>query len=160
MVKYLTINTKSHTFKQTSKPVLDRKSSKHTNRLNLKTQQTTYKEAKKQGELFYPQNDNYLSSAKSMSAQNLPPSVFQMLERNVGKKVRVIVDPAYGFEGTLEAITQEPPGIWISEVDTIVLRVTLAQPAPQVSSKEETGDLYLNLKSIQRIEVLQQIKNK
>ena len=95
-----------------------------------------------------------------MPAQNLPPSVFQMLERNVGKKIRVIVDPTYGFEGTLEAVTQEPSGIWLSEADAIVLRATLAQPIPQVSSKEETGDLYLNLKTIQRIEVLQQIKNK
>jgi hypothetical protein len=79
-----------------------------------------------------------------------------MLERNVGKKVRVIIDPAYGFEGTLEAVTQEPAGIWISEVDAIILRATLAQPIPQVVSREETGELYLNLNTIQRIEVLQQ----
>jgi hypothetical protein len=95
-----------------------------------------------------------------MPVQNLPPSVFQMLERNVGKKVRVIMDSAYGFEGTLEAITQDPAGIWLSEVDTIVLRTTLAQPIPQVASREETNDLYLNLKSVQSVEVLQQPKNK
>jgi hypothetical protein len=83
-----------------------------------------------------------------------------MLERNVGKKVRVIMDSAYGFEGTLEAITQDPAGIWLSEVDAIVLRATLAQPIPQVSSREETNDLYLNLKSVQSVEVLQQPKNK
>jgi small nuclear ribonucleoprotein (snRNP)-like protein len=45
-----------------------------------------------------------------MPAQDLPPSIFQMLERNVGKKVRVILDSAYGFEGTLEAVTQEIAG--------------------------------------------------
>jgi predicted aconitase with swiveling domain len=83
-----------------------------------------------------------------------------MLERNVGKKVRVIMDSAYGFEGTLEAVTQAPAGIWISEVDTIVLRSTLAQSIPQVASREEAGDLYLNLNSIQRIEVLQQTQNR
>ncbi|MGD6809963.1 MAG: hypothetical protein ACQCN3_09725 [Candidatus Bathyarchaeia archaeon] len=89
-----------------------------------------------------------------MPAQDLPPSIFQMLERNVGKKVRVILDSAYGFEGTLEAVTQEIAGIWLSGVDAIVLRSTLAQPIPQVASREETGDLYLHLNSIQRIEIL------
>jgi hypothetical protein len=106
------------------------------------------------GELFYAQNDNYVNSAKPMPAQDLPPSIFHMLERNVGKKVRVILDPAYGFEGILEAVTQEPAGIWLSSVDSIVLRSTLAQPIPQVASREESGDLYLNLNQIQRIEVL------
>ncbi|XHH08116.1 MAG: hypothetical protein ACFCUE_11145 [Candidatus Bathyarchaeia archaeon] len=95
-----------------------------------------------------------------MPAQDLPPSIFQMLERNVGKKVRVIMDPAYGFEGTLEAVTQQPAGIWLSGVDSIVLRSTLAQPIPQVASREETGDLYLHLNSIQRIEVLHETPNR
>jgi hypothetical protein len=95
-----------------------------------------------------------------MPAQNLPPSVFQMLERNIGKKIRVTMEPAYGYEGTLEAVTQDPAGVWLSEVDAIVLRSTLAQPIPQVASSEEAGDLYLNLKTIQRVEVLQQTQNK
>ena len=95
-----------------------------------------------------------------MPAQDLPPSIFHMLERNVGKKVRVITDSDYGFEGTLEAITQEPAGIWLSEVDTIVLRSTLVQPVPQVASREAAGDLYLSLNSVQRIEVLQQTQNR
>jgi hypothetical protein len=95
-----------------------------------------------------------------MPAQNLPPSVFQMLERNVGKKVRVVMDSAYGFEGTLEAVTQDPAGVWLSEVDAIVLRATLAQPIPQVASREESNDVYLNLKTVQSVEILQQPKNK
>jgi hypothetical protein len=95
-----------------------------------------------------------------MPAQDLPPSIFHMLERNVGKKVRVIMDSAYGFEGTLEAVTQEPAGIWISKVDAIVLRSTLTQSIPQVVSREEAGDLYLNLNSAQRIEILQQTQNR
>ena len=41
----------------------------------------------------------------AMSERDLPPSIFHMLERNVGKKIRVIIDPAYGFEGTLAAAT-------------------------------------------------------
>jgi hypothetical protein len=44
-----------------------------------------------------------------------------MLERNVGKKIRVILDPAYGFEGTLSAVTHEPSGIWLSDAEAIVL---------------------------------------
>jgi predicted aconitase with swiveling domain len=95
-----------------------------------------------------------------MSTKNLPSSVFQMFERNVGKKVRVIMESTYGYEGILEAVTQEPAGIWLSEADAIVLRATLAQPIPQISSREEAGDVYLNLKAIQRVEVLQQTQNK
>ncbi|MDR1992648.1 MAG: hypothetical protein LBQ98_04000 [Nitrososphaerota archaeon] len=90
-----------------------------------------------------------------MPEQELPPSIFYMLERSVGKKIRVILDPSYGFEGTLAAVTQTPlSGIWLSEAEVIVLRSTMAQPIPQVASREEKGDLYLNLNSVQRIEVL------
>ena len=77
-----------------------------------------------------------------------------MLERNIGKRLRIIVDPAYGFEGTLIAVTQEPAGIWISDVEAVVLRATIAQPVPQVASREERGDIFLNLNSVQRMEVI------
>ncbi|MCL2172218.1 MAG: hypothetical protein LBH62_07660 [Nitrososphaerota archaeon] len=83
-----------------------------------------------------------------------------MFERNVGKKVRAIIDSTYGFEGILEAVTQEPAGIWLSEVEAIVLRTTLAQPIPQIASREETGDMYLPLNAIQRVEILQQTQNR
>jgi hypothetical protein len=89
-----------------------------------------------------------------MPEQQLPPSIFHMLERNVGKKVRAVLDPAYGYEGILAAVTQSPAGIWLSETETIVLRSTMAQPVPQVASREESGDLFLNLNTVQRIEVL------
>ena len=89
-----------------------------------------------------------------MSERDLPPSIFHMLERNVGKKIRVIIDPAYGFEGNLVAVTQEPAGIWLSEAEAIVLRTTMAQPIPQVTSREERSEIFLHLNSVQRIEVL------
>jgi hypothetical protein len=89
-----------------------------------------------------------------MPEQDLPLSIFHMLERNVGKKIRVIIDPAYGFEGTLAAVTHEPSGIWLSEAEAIVLRSTIAQPIPQVASREERSELFLHLNSVQRIEVL------
>jgi hypothetical protein len=77
-----------------------------------------------------------------------------MLEKNVGNQVRVILDPAYGFEGTLVAITSEPAGIWLSDAEAIILRATIAQPIPQVASREEASEIFLHLDSVQRIEVL------
>ena len=77
-----------------------------------------------------------------------------MLERNVGKKIRVIVDPTYGFEGTLVAVTHEPSGIWLSDAEAITLRSTIAQPIPQVASREDRSELFLHLNSVQRLEVL------
>jgi len=89
-----------------------------------------------------------------MPEQELPPSIFHMLERNVGKRIRAVLDPAYGYEGTLVAVTQQPAGIWLEDAEAIVLRSTMAQPVPQVASREESGDLLLNLITVQRIEVL------
>ena len=90
----------------------------------------------------------------SMPEQELPPSIFHMLERNVGKKIRVVLEPSYGFEGTLVAVTQQPSGIWLAEAEAIVLRTTMAQPIPQVASREERSELFLHLNSVQRIEVI------
>ena len=72
----------------------------------------------------------------------------------MGNQVRVILDPAYGFEGTLMAVTLEPPGIWLSDAEAIVLRATIAQPIPQVASREEKSEIFVHLNSVQRIEVL------
>jgi len=89
-----------------------------------------------------------------MPEQSLPPTIFHMLEKNVGNQVRVILDPAYGFEGTLVAITREPAGIWLSDAEAIILRATIAQPIPQVASREERSEVFVHLNSVQRIEVL------
>jgi predicted aconitase with swiveling domain len=77
-----------------------------------------------------------------------------MLEKNMGNQVRVILDPAYGLEGTLVAVTREPAGIWLSDAEAIVLRATIAQPIPQVASREEKSEIFVHLNSVQRIEVL------
>lgn len=95
-----------------------------------------------------------------MPEQELPPSIFQMLERNVGKKILVILDPAYGFEGILVSVTSEPPVIWLSEAEAVVLRSTIAQPIPQIASREERSEIFLNLNAIQRIEVLHTIASR
>jgi hypothetical protein len=89
-----------------------------------------------------------------MPEQSLPPTIFHMLEKNVGNQIRVILDPAYGFEGTLTAVTSEPAGIWLSDAEAIVLRATIAQPIPQVASREERSEIFVHLNSVQRIEVL------
>ena len=89
-----------------------------------------------------------------MSEGGLPPTVFHMLEKNVGKRIVTILDPSYGFEGVLTAVTRDPPGIWLSDADAIILRATIAQPIPQVVGKENRSEVFINLNSVQRIEVL------
>jgi hypothetical protein len=89
-----------------------------------------------------------------MPEQDIPPTIFHMLEKNVGNKIRVILDAAYGFEGTLAAVTREPAGIWLSESEAIILRATIAQPIPQVASREERSEIFVHLNAVQRIEVL------
>ena len=89
-----------------------------------------------------------------MPEQEFPLSIFHMLERNLGNKIRVILDPAYGFEGTLMAVTREPAGIWLSDAEAVILRATIAQPIPQVTSREERSEIFVHLNSVQRIEVL------
>jgi hypothetical protein len=89
-----------------------------------------------------------------MSKAGPPPSVLQILERQIGKRIVAILDPSYGFEGTLAAVTLEPPGIWLSDADSITLRTTIAQPVPQIVSREDRSEVFVNLNSVQRIEVL------
>jgi len=77
-----------------------------------------------------------------------------MLEKSLGKKIRVILDSSYGFEGSLAAVTREPPGIWLSDAEAVILRATIAQPIPQVASREERSEIFVHLNSVQRIEIL------
>ncbi len=89
-----------------------------------------------------------------MSESGPPLTVFHMLEKNVGRRVVVILDPSYGFEGKITAVTHDPPGIWLSNADAIILRATIAQPIPQVVGKENRSEVFINLNAVQRIEVL------
>jgi len=65
-----------------------------------------------------------------------------------------VLDTDYGFEGTLVAVTREPPGIWLSDAEVVTLRSTIAQPIPQIVSKQQKSEVFINLGSVQRIEVL------
>jgi predicted aconitase with swiveling domain len=90
-----------------------------------------------------------------MPANTLPPpSIFHMLERNVGKRVLVILNQSYGFEGVLTAITHEPPGVWLSNAEAVVFRATIVNPIPQITTREDRSEIFLNLNAVQRIEVL------
>jgi len=93
-----------------------------------------------------------------MSKTGPPPTVFHMLERSIGRRMLAILDPSYGFEGTLVAVTREPPGIWLSNAEVVTMRSTIAQPIPQVVSKEERSEVFINLSSVQRIEVLHEVE--
>ena len=64
------------------------------------------------------------------------------------------MDPSYGFEGTLVAVTHEPAGIWLSDAEALILRATIAQPIPQVAGREERSEIFIHLNSVQRIEIL------
>ena len=83
-----------------------------------------------------------------------PVSIFHMLEKNVGRKVLAILNQAYGFEGKLVAITHDPPGIWLSNAEAVIFRATIANPIPQITGREERSEIFINLNSVQRIEVL------
>jgi len=89
-----------------------------------------------------------------MSEKSPPPTVFHILERNMGHRLLVILERDYGFEGTLAALTREPPGIWLSNAEAVILRATIAQPIPQVATREKRSEIFINLNSVQRIEVL------
>jgi hypothetical protein len=89
-----------------------------------------------------------------MSEASLPPSIFLILERNIGRKLLVILEPSYGFEGMLASVTREPPGVWLSDANAVTLRATIAQPIPQVANRIERSEIFINLNAAQRIEVL------
>jgi len=87
-------------------------------------------------------------------SSGINPTVLQILERYTGRKVRVIIERSFGFEGTVATISQEPPGLWLSDAEAVVIRTTLANPLPQVAGREDRSELFINLSSVQRIEVL------
>ena len=80
------------------------------------------------------------------------PTLFHMLEKLLGKRVLVVVERDFGYEGELVAISHHPPGLWLSEAEAIVLRSTVVNPIPQIVSKEKKQELFLNLNSVLRLE--------
>ncbi len=82
------------------------------------------------------------------------PTVFQLIEKKIDKRIRVVFDRDFGYEGILVAVSDDPPGIWLSNADAVTFRSTLAQPLPQIVSREDRSEVFINLNAVLRIEVL------
>ena len=83
---------------------------------------------------------------------SISPTVFHMLERLVGKRVLVVINRDFGYEGRLTVVSQEPPGVWLTDSDAVSLRSTVVSPIPQIVSREPKGETFLHLDAVQRIE--------
>ncbi|MHC1586120.1 MAG: hypothetical protein ACXQTV_01080 [Candidatus Hecatellaceae archaeon] len=89
-----------------------------------------------------------------MSTSEVSPTIFHFLERHVGRRVIVIVERDFGYEGRIEAVSHLPPGIWLTDAEAVVLRTTVANPIPRVVAKEKKSEVFIHLNSVQRIEIL------
>ena len=85
---------------------------------------------------------------------SISPTVFHMLERLVGKRVLAVINRDFGYEGRLAVVSQEPPGIWLTESDAVTLRSTVVSPIPQVVNRESKGETFLHLDAVQRLETV------
>ena len=84
----------------------------------------------------------------------ISPTVYHILEGNIGRKILVVLGRDFGFEGVAATVSQERPGTWLSDAEAVILRATLANPMPQIVSREDRSELFINLNHILRIEVL------
>ncbi len=82
------------------------------------------------------------------------PTVFHMLERLVGKRVLAVINRDFGYEGHLAVVSHEPPGIWLTESEAVILRSTVVSPIPQVVNRESRGETFLHLDAVQRLETI------
>ena len=85
---------------------------------------------------------------------SVSPTVFHMLERLVGKRVLAVINRDFGYEGLLAVVSHEPPGIWLTESDAVILRSTVISPIPQVVNRESKGETFLHLDAVQRLETI------
>ena len=85
---------------------------------------------------------------------SVSPTVFHMLERLVGKRVLAVINRDFGYEGRLAVVSHEPPGIWLTESDAVILRSTVISPIPQVVNRESKGETFLHLDAVQRLETI------
>jgi hypothetical protein len=85
---------------------------------------------------------------------SVSPTVFHMLERLVGKRVLAVINRDFGYEGRLAVVSHQPPGIWLTESDAVILRSTVISPIPQVVNRESKGETFLHLDAVQRLETI------
>jgi hypothetical protein len=89
---------------------------------------------------------------------SVSPTVFHMLERLVGKRVLAVINRDFGYEGRLAVVSHEPPGIWLTESDAVILRSTVISPIPQIVNRESKGETFLHLDAVQRLETISEGK--
>ena len=75
-----------------------------------------------------------------------------MLERLVGKRVLAVINRDFGYEGRVAVVSHDPPGIWLTESEAVILRSTVVSPIPQIVNREPKGETFLHLDAIQRLE--------
>ena len=81
-------------------------------------------------------------------------TVFHMFEETVGRRAPMFLDRDIGYEGVVVAISENPPGVWLSDAEAVVMRSTLANPLPQVVNRVDRSEIFVNLNSILRMEIL------
>ena len=86
------------------------------------------------------------------------PTVFHMLERLVGKRVLAVINRDFGYEGRVAVVSHDPPGIWLTESEAVILRSTVVSPIPQIVNREQKGEIFLHLDAIQRLETFSEGK--
>jgi len=89
---------------------------------------------------------------------SVSPTVFHMLERLVGKRVLAVINRDFGYEGRLAVVSHQPPGLWLTESDAVILRSTVVSPIPQVVNREPKGETFLHLDAVQRLETISEGK--
>jgi len=83
-----------------------------------------------------------------------------MLERLLGRKVLAVITRDFGYEGRLEVVSHQPPGVWLVNSEAVTLRSTIVSPIPQVVNREPRGEIFLHLDAIQRLENIPEAKSK
>src|SRR2546422_10716813 len=79
-------------------------------------------------------------------------TAYDMLERMMGKRILVVIDRDFGYEGKLAVVSHNPPGIWLVEGEAVILRSTVISPIPQIVNRETKGEIFLHLDAGQRLE--------
>ena len=93
-----------------------------------------------------------------MVLDSASPTVFHMLERLVGKRVLAVINRDFGYEGRVAVVSHQPPGIWLTESEAVILRSTVVSPIPQIVNREPKGETFLHLDAIQRLETFSEGK--
>src|SRR2546428_13056751 len=93
-----------------------------------------------------------LRSRDPLHMSSINPTIFHMLESLVGKRVLAVINRDFGYEGRVAVVSHEPPGIWLTESEAVILRSTVVSPIPQIVNREPKGETFLHLDAIQRLE--------